>query len=140
MKVGQKFTKINLKVLDLSDDEYEKIPSCSWTKHLKNTASSVIAKNKSLIKLTHLVVATAVETRTYSEYGTFKKKLKVCADIINHILWTNRFVVNKSGKVYRMRFFSDQTYNNFVNEIVIETKDLPDGRPGQGDGRHVSGG
>ena len=36
-----------------------------------------------------------------------------------------------------MRFFSDQTYNNFVNEIVIETKDLPDGRPGQGD-RYLS--
>ena len=71
VKVGRKFTKMNLKVSDLSNDEYEKIPSCSWTKHLKNTASSVIAKNKSLIKLTHLVVATAVETGTYSEYGTF---------------------------------------------------------------------
>ena len=71
VKVGRKFTKMNLKVSDLSNDEYEKIPSRSQTKHLKNTANSVIAKNKSLIKLTHLVVATAVETGTYSEYGTF---------------------------------------------------------------------
>ena len=129
VEVGRKFGKLNKKVLDLSNDEYEKLPSCSWTKHLKNTANSVIAKNKSLIKLTHLVVATAVESRTYSEYGTFLKKLKVCVSIINHVLWVNRFVVNKSGKVYRMCFFPDQTYNNFVNEIVTETKDLPDGRP-----------
>ena len=37
-------------------------------------------------------------------------------------------------KVYRMRALSDQTYNTFLNEILIENKDCQLERPGKGDG------
>lgn len=72
-KVGQKVAKIMKKVSDLSNSEHEKLLSSSWTKHLKNTETSIV--KHSLIKLSHFIIATAVETKTYSEYDTFKKKM-----------------------------------------------------------------
>ena len=87
-----------------------------------------------MIKLQHLVVAVAVETKTYSEYGSFKRKLKICATVVNNILHANRFIVRESGKAYIMRNFLDQTFNAFVQELCIENKDCDFTRPGQGDG------
>ena len=80
------------------------------------------------------MVAVAVKTKTYSEYGSFKRKLKICATVVNHILHADRFIVKKSGKAYRMRNFLDQTFNAFVQELCIENKDCDFTRPGQGAG------
>ena len=97
-------------------------------RNISKTCASIV--KHSMIKLQHLVVAVAVETKTYSEYGSFKRKLKICATLVNNILHANRFIVKKSGKPYRMRNFSDQTFNAFVQEICIENKDCDFTRPG----------
>ena len=46
----------------------------------------------------------------------------------------HRFVIKRSLKVYQMRALSDQTFNSFLNKILIENKDCQLERPGKGDG------
>lgn len=129
---GNKKKKVSKPISTTTDEEFKTFPESSWSKAIKNTTTS-ICRNMTLVKLQHLIVAVAVETKAFLSCGQFSKRLKYCASIVNKILFQQRFIVKKSTKVYRMRALSDQTYNSFVQEIVLEHKDVQS-RPGQGDG------
>ena len=113
----------------MTEEEFRNIPESSWSRAVKNSCQSVIKNmltenfSSAKVKLQHLIVSVAVETKTFSEAGNFKKKLAQCANIVNYILLKHRFVIKRLLKVYRMRALSDQTFNSFLNEILIENKD-----------------
>ena len=99
---GNKKKKVSKPISTTTDEEFKTFPESSWSKAIKNTTTS-ICRNMTLVKLQHLIVAVAVETKAFSSCGQFSKRLKYCASIVNKILFQQRFIVKKSTKVYRMR-------------------------------------
>ena len=135
----KKKKKTTKKTADMTEEEFQKLPESSWSRAVKNSCQSVIKNisgvnfSSAKVKLQHLIVSVAVETKTFSEAGYFKKKLAQCANIVNYILMKHRFVIKRAMKVYQMRALSDQTYNTFLNKILIENKDCQLEQPGKVD-------
>ena len=72
------------KTSKISNNEFKSLPESSWNINIKQMSSSIVKDNISKIKLQHLIVSVSVETKMYSEYGTFRKKLKIFAQVVNH--------------------------------------------------------
>ena len=65
---GNKKKKVTKKTAAMTDDEFRKLPESSWSRAIKNTCQSImLSTDMPKIKLQHLVVAVAVETKTYAE-------------------------------------------------------------------------
>lgn len=104
---------------------------------MKNSCQSIKLDDldKLKISLQHLIVAIGIKTKTYAEYSSnFNGKLSNCANIVNLILFKERFVVKHLLKVYQMKYLLNQTFNTFLNKFMLENKDADIMRPGQGNG------
>lgn len=74
----------------------------------------------------------------YYKFNISKKKCTLYTSDVNYIYFKQSFIMKKLMKIYNMKEILDQTFNQYLNKIIIELKDYTFIHPSKGESKVVS--